>query len=366
MRAVEGQAGLRGYPEFVEQRKTLELVVSRTATQYADQVLTEAGKTLDRGDYDGGLAQLKALMPLFDLPDFPMGEAPAGVTELYEKGRIARERMHTIEQTRDVFERRRDRQDAVAVAVALGFGGTAGLEKELRQFDFAAAKKRVDEAASKVSGGPARALLVELAADCERARSAVETLGRECASGGWRRKSFTDPRERKNLTRNATGADATGLLYDGDAGADHVPWSAFGGNTKEISKLFFERLARDWTAAELRGIAALLRLEACVEVVDLTAKMFDGQKKSNFTENNQRDVLEVANTLTAWSARAPEEKDEMAREMEAAGILAMALRQATETQWSASVSQIERLLYDYQDTLLVRLLSNGKPAEEPR
>jgi len=116
----------------------------------------------------------------------------------------------------------------------------------------------------------------------------------------------------------------------------------------------------------LHAIAALLKIQACIEVVDMSAKMLDAQKKANFTESNQREVLEIGNTLSTWSSRAPDEKDEIAREMSAASILAVGLRQMTETQWSTAVSQIERLLYECPGTLIVRLLSNGKPPEEPK
>ncbi len=193
MRAVEGQAPLRAYPEFVDQRKTLETIVCRTAMAYADMVLTEASRTLDRGDYDGGLAQLRALMPVFDLPEFPTGEAPSGITELFEKGRIARERLHTIEQTREVFERRRDRDDAIAIAV--GFGGVQGLEKEFRLLDFAAAKQRIDGILPKVASGRARALLTELSADCERAR--VARLAAQELHGSARKKGRDAQRDRR-------------------------------------------------------------------------------------------------------------------------------------------------------------------------
>jgi len=362
MRAVDGQAALRDDPDFVEARKTLETIVSRGAVIYAQRMMSEAGMKLDKGDFEGGRAQLEALMPLFDLPEYQLGEAPAGVSELFEVGRTARERLRTIESARDVFERRRERDDAVAIAA--GLGGAAGLERELRSLDFAAAKARLESLLPNVGGKQSLALVTGLVADCERARVVLDTLARECREGTWRRRSFNDPREKKVVTRNATGADASGLLFDGENGAaDHVPWSAFGGNTKELSKLFFERLNREWTAEELHGIAALVRMQACVEAVDLAAKMFDGQRKANFTEANQRDLLEAFTTAAQWSTRANAGKDEIAKETEAAGQLATALRQATDGQWSGSIAVIERLLTDYQGTLLVRLLSNGQPID---
>src|SRR6185295_1267985 len=42
MRAVEGQAPLKDDPQFVEGRKSLETIVSRTAVIYADKLLGEA------------------------------------------------------------------------------------------------------------------------------------------------------------------------------------------------------------------------------------------------------------------------------------------------------------------------------------
>jgi hypothetical protein len=188
----------------------------------------------------------------------------------------------------------------------------------------------------------------------------IDTLARECAAGNWRRKSFVDPRERKGVTRNAVGADAVGLLYEGSGGAsDHVPWSAFGGNTKDLSRLFSERCTRDWTPEELRAIAGLLRLTACVEAVDITAKMFDGAKKANFTEANKKELLDAFAIVTDAASHAPDEREEAAREAAAADVLAGMLRLTTESKWSSAVAENERLITDFEDSLLVRILSNG-------
>jgi hypothetical protein len=358
MRTVEGQAALRDDPQFVEARKSLETVVSRTAVLYAQQLLSDATQLMDKGDYEGGMKKFAELMPVFDLPDFPMGEAPAGVSELFDIGRTARERMHTFEASRDVFERRREHDDAVAIAQ--GFGGPAGLERELRSLDFESARARLEGIVPKVAGAPSQAFLKEQAADCERARVVIDTLARECAAGNWRRKGFTDPRDRKGATRNAVGADATGLLYEGPGGvADHVPWSAFGGNTKEISKLFSERCTREWTPEEMHGITALLRMTACIEAIDVTAKMFDGAKKANFTDANQKELADAFAIVTGWTANAPAEREETAREAAAAAALGTTMRLTTDGKWSAAVAETERLITAFKDSLLVRLLSNG-------
>ncbi len=358
MRAVEGQAALKDDPQFVEGKKSIETIVSRTAVMYAQQMIGEASTLLDKGEYDAGLKKFQELMPVFDLPDFPMGEAPANVSELFDIGRTARERMHTVEASRDIFVRRREKDDALAVAQ--GLGGPSGLESELRTLDLEAARVRLERVAANVSGAKCQTFLKEQAADCARGRAVIETLAKECAAGNWRRKSFVDPREKKGVTRNAVGADAVGLLYEGSGGAsDHVPWSAFGGNTKDLSRLFSERCTREWNPDELRSIAALLRLSACVEAVDLTAKMFDGSKKANFTEPNKKELLDAFAFVTEAASHAPDEREEAAREVAAVNVLGGMLRLMTDGRWSSAVAENERLITDFKDSLLVRLLSNG-------
>jgi hypothetical protein len=364
MRAVDGQQTFAQDPEFIAQRKSVESAVAKTAVLYAEEVMTQVGGDLERGDFDGAKQRLEALMPLFVLPEFPLGEAPSGVSELFETGRTARERLHTLEATKVTFVEKREREDQVAVAA--GFGGVGGLEHELRTLDFVAARTRLEALAKKLNGTGAQDLSLKLAQDCDRARAAIEVLAKECASGGWRRKSFTDPREKKVTTRNAVGADATGILYDAEGGAaGHVPWSAFGGNTKELSKLFFERCTREWTAEEMASIATLMRLNAVVEALEISGKMFDPSRKANFTEANAKDLLEAYVQAQTWATRAPATQPALARELEAATLLASVLRQTTDGQWSTAVAGTERLIASYADTLLVRLMSNGKTSETP-
>jgi hypothetical protein len=72
-----------------------------------------------------------------------MGQTPAGVTELYEVGRTSRaSAYHTLEFDARCVRDQRDRDDAVAIA--RGFGGQSGLEREIRTLDFESARARLD------------------------------------------------------------------------------------------------------------------------------------------------------------------------------------------------------------------------------
>jgi hypothetical protein len=96
MRAVPGQAAFATDPTFVAKRKELERAVIGRAAAFAHARLDETAAEMAKGQFEGVEAKLAELMPVFELPDFPPGEGPAGVDDLFEIGRTARERMNNL------------------------------------------------------------------------------------------------------------------------------------------------------------------------------------------------------------------------------------------------------------------------------
>ncbi len=362
MRTLPVPAGLVDDADYAKARKEVENQVIGIAVHYAREAMGEANRALGRGDFESAKATLGALLPVFDLPEFALGQAPSGVDELFEVGRQARERFHNLEQLKTVFERQRSRADGQAFATA--FGGPGGLERELLALDFPAARARLERLAGELAGPEEQARARALAADCAAAQTVIDALSADF--GAWRRKSFNDPRERRNIARNAMGVDAQGILFESEPGKlERVGWSAFGGNVKEIGRLLVERLSRDWTPDEQAGIAVLMRLTAVVEAAQIAGKMFDPAKRSNFTEGNARDLLDVFQQAHTWTERVGgEARARLAREADAAAVLAAALRAATEGRWAAAAAGIERLITEFGDTLLVLLYSDGRPIAE--
>lgn len=362
MRAIPGQDEFASDAAFVAARKELENRIVGQATFYARETMGESVRALERGDYEGAKKILADLLPVFDLPEFPIGSAPSGVNDLFEVGREAREKFFNLEQVKAAFERKRARDDQLAIAE--GLGGPSGLEAEFAVLDFDAARQRLDKLAARLSSPTEQQIARDLAADCASARAVLATLGNEF--GQWRRKSFVDPRDRKSTNRNAVGADLDGILYEAEAGrAERMPWSGFGGDVQAVNKLFVERLQRDWTAEERAGIATILRITAVVESLRATTKMFDAAKKANFTEGNARDLRALFAPAASWAELAsPESKVRLARESGAADVLCDALRAATDARWAAAAAGIERLLAEYADTVLVRLLSDGRSLQD--
>jgi tRNA A-37 threonylcarbamoyl transferase component Bud32 len=364
MSAVDGQQAFAQDPAFQSAKKSIELAVIQNACAYARDVLADTQRDLEAGRFEAVQPKLTDLVKAFELPDFPAGQAPPGIDEYFELGRSARERLKNLELLRGHYAEKQSQETALQIANA--FGGPTGLEHELRQLDLAAARARLSALAAKLPPGPPQSFVQGLLADCEHGAAALAMLGREYSSGGWHRKNFIDPRDRKNPARTAVGVDANGILCEGEGGqVENVPWSAFGGSAKELSNLFWERTTRDYTPAEVRGITGLIRLTAVIEALERTAKMFDRTRHANFTDGNARDLAECFVPLQQWIQKLGGEAS-LARESQAAALLAQVLAQTTEGTWSVAVAGTERLLDEYQDTLLVRLLSDGSATDPAR
>ncbi len=333
----------------------MERQVTQNAVRYADRVLGQCDYEASKGNFDAVQQKLTALMPIFDLPDYPLGEGPPGIAEVYQIGRSAREKLKNLELSRGAFAVKQ-RQDDVK-AIALTYGGPQGLERELRRLDLAAARARLAAVLARLSTEESRAQVKALDADVAKAQASLELLTREFAN--WRRKSVVDPRDPKGGTRNAVGADASGLLYEGDGGkVEHLAWADFGNRPADLGRLFTERLTREYTADELKGIASLLRVAGVLQAIDISSKMFDPSRKSSFTDGNARDLLECFEPALAWAQRGGD-TNAVTREQQAARQLIEVLQKTSQGSYSVAVTATETLLQSRGDTLLVSLLSDG-------
>jgi hypothetical protein len=356
MRALGGQEAFADDPLFQAERARLEQELFARASEHAGGVLARTQADLEAGRQEAAATALNELLPLFDLPEFAAGAAPAGYDALLEQGRRARERLANLRAIAGQILEQRQREDARLMAGALY--GPEGLEKELSVLDFQSAATRVSQLAEAASTLPVRQALVTLAAELNEASQALPLLAREYPAG-WKRKGVDDPRDRSESLRNCLAADAEGLLLEAAQGAtERVPWSAFANHTRELGRLFNERFARELKPEEARSVRALLQYAAVGEVLSLGVKMLDPSRKANFTEGNAKELLECFAPAQAWALRSAPSAT-LTREIEAAQLLSRVWQDATGNSIAAAVAGTERLLLDYRDTLLVRLLSDG-------
>ncbi|MEY2807983.1 MAG: Serine/threonine-protein kinase PrkC [Planctomycetota bacterium] len=356
MRLVEGAAELKDDPEFVARRRDLELALLHKARDWGSAVLEEVGRLKDKGQFEEAEARLKLAVEVFELPTYGPDDSPAGYNDMQVVGRRLREQLVNWTAVKSQFVQRQTVEDRRVLARELG--GARGLEADLAAFDFAAAIARVEATREKVASPAARASTEALKAQLAAARDGLAFVGANHAS--WRRRGVVDPRERKPANKESLGADAEGVLVEGNSGPERIPWSAYGKTARDLHKLFNERLNRSLKPDEQAMLAAAMRMAALNETLDMAGKALDPTKKANWTEQSQKDLLEAWRTALEWE-KTP---GATAQEAEAAKLLGQALKLGGEGAWSSCVSALERLVAQHADTMLVRMLSDGRTLEE--
>jgi hypothetical protein len=356
MRLVEGAAELKDDPDFVARRRDLELALLHRARDWGSAVLEEVGRLKDKGQFEQAEARLKQAVEVFELPTYGPDDSPSGYNDMQVVGRRLREQLVNWTAVKSQFVQRQSVEDRRVLARELG--GARGLEQDLAAFDFAAAIARVEAAQSKLSSSSSREATDAIKAQFAAARAGLALVGASHAS--WRRRGVVDPRERKPATKESIGADADGVLVEGTAGPDRIPWSAFGKTARDLHKLLNDRLNRALKPDEQALLAAALRMAALNETLDMAGRALDPAKKANWTEQSQKDLLEAWRTAQEWE-KVP---GETAKEAEAAKLLGQALKHGSDGAWSSCVAGLERLVSQHADTLLVRMLSDGRTLED--
>ncbi len=313
------------------------------------------------GDFDGLRAQLLRMLGRTKLPAFEEGAAPTGATEVVDYGVRWRARLDSLDTLAATFEVEQQRADKRSIGTELG--AASGLAQELARLDFAAAAARTARLGATLGSGEARAWNAALGAKLQEANGSLPILWNHWSS--WRRTRVSDPRERRGAPRDAVSASATGVVLEEDGGGtEEIPWSAFGAHTKALDLLFSKRLDRDYTAEEAGAIAALMHFSAIAECLQLAAEMFQPNSGAVFTESEAEALPEGFDVALEW-ATTPEDRAALRRDREASELLGRALFRASESEWTTAVAGLERLLAEYAETWLVRLLSDGSTVTLP-
>jgi len=358
MRAVEGQEALAADNVFLAERRKLEdQVVATALTQFAEvEARIEAHHAA--GEFTEMRTALTDLKGRCDLPVFEEEGAPNRVREIEALSARLTETLDDLELLEIAYHEEKRASDRRAIG-----DGLAGLDAELAVLDFAAASERITAVRSQLASGDAQQWIDELAVELAAATGAIPTLVTDFSN--WRRSKVDDPQDRSGASREAVSASATSLVLDVKGSRREVPWSAFGGQTKALDTLFSRRLDRNYTADERASIAALMHLSALTECLRDAEEMFAESSSSVFTRNEADDLPAPFDRALDWFEDVPG-RARVEHDREAAALLGEALFSASEGLWTTSVSDLERLLRDYGDSWLVRMLSGGTTVQLPR
>jgi hypothetical protein len=297
------------------------------------------------------VAHLAAIVNNLDVPTLASEAELPGLVELRT---LRSEAQKDISRADEILASYAAQQAAAdALRTARGLGGSKGLESELLRMDLEAASTRLENLVQELPTAAVRSPLKRLREDLVAARGALEHLG--STYGSWRRKTIDDPRTGKSAT--ATGSNSNGILISGEL----VPWSEFGGKSEALSRLFEGRYDGEYSPELRRGILALLYVSAALETVGGASEMFYPDSPAQFTPGEAAELTAPYEFVFEWleDESSAEVLTAMRREREAARLLARVLRSTDEEQWTTAVAGMERLLAEYDSTLVVLLMSDG-------
>jgi len=356
MMQVPGQAELAGYNPFqIEREKLMDDVVG-VALDWGRARERAAEKAFQAGDFEAMRAELTSVVEMVDISGLDDAGAPPRMSELRALAAEAQTRIDSIGRLRAGYATRMEHEDRTTIATELG--GSAGFESELRRLDLDAATDRLGRALERLGTPRAKARVEVLRTDLELAAWALVALGAAWDEGEWRRKTIVDLRGRRLVNRVAMRANETGVYVEVNGASEHLPWSTWGGDARQIHKLFNERLTRDWKPEELRGIEALLRSAAVLEAIDVAGQVLQSDARLRISDGEVRSIEAVFSTALEW-AEAAGATERLLRERKAFDGFIAAASAASVGAWSRAVESTERVLEEYEDTLFVTLLSDG-------
>ncbi len=282
--------------------------------------------------------------------------AVADLDEVVAHDTRLKSRLLSLADEERAWRERRAGDDAV-----MRSRGFSDLEAELRRLDATAAAERLEDLAATLATEEERGRVDALGSDVRAAAAALDSLVFELDSEGWRRRSVLDPRPGRPVPREIVASDARGLLFAGENGVAVLPWSALAARPDAIDALFKTRLAREYSAGELEGIAALVRFAAVLRTVDALGPALGrlaGRPESAIAPLDPELVLDLYTPTLAWAERAGDAAPALAERAAALRILEAV--DATEREsWTEAALLLEETLEERVDTLLVLLLSDG-------
>jgi hypothetical protein len=358
--AFEPAGEVAGNAGFTAVIAKLEAEVVDTSHAAFTAELERAAASASTGDFDDVRARLDALLPLFDLPKYetPERPAPPGLDELRLLGAEVRGRKARVAADEAAWRRALETGDRSGFARRLGIG--SGVEDDLAALRFPALKARLEALEAELSTDSARARAGAFRADVESATVALGALIDAFPAGGWRRQIVVDSRGKR---ATVLGVSDEGLVLDEAGNGVLHAWNEYAASPDSMQQLFKDRLARDYTAAERVGVRALLKFAGAVEAVRVAAQKLEPERSARFSASEAEDLGAAFDHALAWAG--DEGDPALEREREAAVVLARSLLATESEDWTSVVAGLERLFADYDDTLLVTLLSDGTEWRTP-
>lgn len=314
-----------------------------------------------------------------DAPVEPLAFAEADHAELVELGlQDWLDRSATLTLKLDATQARAQAYHEAQVAadfaalgqrVHSGPSGQTGIGEALANGDFAALEATFTALSRELATDAAREQLTRLAFEAAQGAAVLAELERAYRAGDWRRNSMPHP---SGGFAEAKAFTAKSLTLDSGSGERKYTWRDYRTNRAAdnlpaaYEDVFKNRLTRDYTPAELGGIAAILRFAAVESTILIADSALVASDRERFSVRDLEDVQRAFDVALDWAARAdavgPDDlQTQLTRDERRAALwLAESLLARSRGEPAISAALTRQLLMERPFSLTALVLSNGR------
>lgn len=321
-----------------------------------------AGQLKDDGRFDDYRAELVGLLSELELPEDGLPEGDASVSELKRLATLVRTAREGLEADMVLFAQEVAKERRQRLAGLFG-PGSSGLDA-FASLDFAALETIAAELANFGDESAGSTIGRALTAEVPKARAAIDGLVRGWNESRWRRKTMSDPTDKRRASRDVLGVNADGLaLADANGEPKIVAWGVLLSDPDTVEQLFKNRLDRDYTTDEVEGIAALARWSLAGRIGYFARRALTKSEIKSTDKKSFAATLRSVRSMLDWQEFAASDvqgaRDRLAAELAACELLERTFEASSEDAWAQVVVMLESFYSDHEACLVCQFLSDA-------
>jgi len=357
LRSLSTPPDHEGDERYLEARTAFEAELLATSRTALEEELAELAQLEEQGEFEAARPRLEALLARLDFPE-PLEDDPTELGLLRALAASVRTRLEDLGNAERRWREAHELQ--VRQKLAASFGRGSGSERALRRLELELVQERIDAVERELGTRPES--LASLQLDLAHLTEALDGLVAAFAENRWRRRAIQDPTGRGS-TQKVSGISPRGITFERDP-AKELAWAQLRADSSWYLQLFKDRLEREYTPDESRGVSALLRWVSVAEAVDRSLRHLGSDRRDTLSDEEllqiRNSLGELRNWLEGLDEPLEQERRKLEREERALELLTGAIRAEQERSYALSVARLEELLFHYRDTLCVLLLSDGR------
>ena len=289
-------------------------------------------------------------------PEWMLRLAPLGLHDFLMLKRQATDLLAGAELREIAYLQALSRADETILAGAFATSGAQSFEQRLVQMQLSEAADMLSSIEDRLQTPASRAAVQELASELRKGAAVHAILIETYAKGEWRSDTLPDP---NGNSKPATSVTKSGVTLTTRSGTKDVLWAQYAVDPLLVDKLFRNRLRRDLTLEEKRGVASLCRVAAVLNTALEADRILMPNNQRKFEADDVESMITGFEITSTWAVEDQAAGQATQRELLACSILGKALLAKAAGKPSTASAHLEHLLRNFRGSLLVLLLSDG-------